>query len=269
MTKLDQSEDTRLRELLRGREKTRGFLVAFEGPDGSGKTTQRKLFKAWMRSVGHQVVTYKWNSSPMISPILKARKRAHSLSPQEYCILSAAAFRHQLETEILPALWSGKVVLADQFLFTALARDTARGLDLRWVMNAYVPLLWPDQVFYFSLPVEIAAQRARSNKPPGFYGSGQDVTNIADPSKSHQQFLGRVIQEYEALAKIFQFLKVDARQSIYEQHREIRQRFVTGERRTWAEWNTEAVLDWLSSTARLPNVETGKEEKQKRAEGKK
>jgi thymidylate kinase len=46
--------------------------VAFEGPDGSGKTTQRKLFKAWMRSVGHEVVTYKWNSSPLISPILKA-----------------------------------------------------------------------------------------------------------------------------------------------------------------------------------------------------
>ena len=46
--------------------------------------------------------------------------------------------------------------------------------------------------------------------------------NIADPVKSHRQFLGRVIQEYEALAKIFQFVKMDARLSIYEQHRAIR-----------------------------------------------
>ena len=107
--RLDPAEDRRLRELLHRQEKNRGFLVAFEGPDGSGKTTQRKLFKAWMRSVGHDVVTYKWNTSPLISPILKARKLAHSLSPEEYCILSAAAFRHQLDTEILPALWAGSV----------------------------------------------------------------------------------------------------------------------------------------------------------------
>jgi dTMP kinase len=255
----DAAEERRLRELLRRQDKSRGFLVAFEGPDGSGKTTQRKLFKAWMRSVGHEVVTYKWNSSPLISPILKARKLAHSLSPEEYCILSAAAFRHQLNTEILPALWSGKVVVADQFLYTAVARDTARGLDLNWVLNAYLPLFWPDQVFYFALSAEAASERGRA-KVPSFYSAGQDVTNIADAKKSHLQFLGRVIQEFDALSTIFQFLKVDARQSIWEQHREIRQMFMTAERRPWGEWNTEAVMAWLSARAGAPNGETGKEE---------
>jgi dTMP kinase len=258
----DAAEEKKFRDLLHRQDKTRGFLVAFEGPDGSGKTTQRKLFKAWMRSVGHDVVTYKWNSSPLISPILKARKLARSLSPEEYCILSAAAFRHQLDTEILPALWAGKVVVADQFLYTALARDMARGLDLHWVMNAYLPLFWPDQVFYFSLSAEAAVKRVRSNKKPGFYGAGQDVTNIADPEKSHSQFLGRVIQEYEALSKIFQFLKVDARQSIYEQHRAIRQMFVTAKRRPWAEWNTDAVMAWLHTRAGALNGESGQEERE-------
>ncbi len=253
-----------LHELLKRQEKRRGFLVAFEGPDGSGKTTQRKLFKTWLRSVGHEVVTYKWNSSPLVEPILKARKLAHSLSPEEYCILSAAAFRHQLETEVLPALWDGKVVVADRFLFTALARDTARGLDLPWVMNAYDPLFWPDLVFYFALPPEVSSQRIMANKKPSFYEAGQDVTNIADPLKSHRQFVGRIIQEYEALAKIFQFLKVDARQSIYEQHRAIRQMFMVGHRRAWAEWNTEAVVSWLDSRARTPNVEIVEEKRQTR-----
>jgi dTMP kinase len=256
----DAAEDRRLRDLLRGQAKSRGILVAFEGPDGSGRTTQRKLFKAWMRSVGHDVVTYKWNSSPLISPILKARKLAHSLSPEEYCLLSAAAFRHQLNTEILPALWSGKVVVADQFLYTALARDMVRGLDLHWVLNAYLPLFWPDQVFYFVLSAEAASDRGRA-KMPGFYAAGQDVTNIKDPEKSHLQFLSRVIQEYEALSTIFQFLKVDARQSIYEQHREIRQMFMTAKHRPWAEWNTDAVLAWLSTRAGAPNGKTGKEER--------
>ena len=254
-------EERRLRELLRRQEKKRGFLVAFEGPDGSGKTTQRKLFKTWLRSVGHEVVTYKWNSSPLIEPILKARKQAHSLSPEEYCILSAAAFRHQLETEVLPALWEGKMVVADRFLFTALARDTARGLDLHWVMNAYLPLFWPDLVVYFELPRDLSTERLLSKKQPSYYEAGQDVTNIANPEKSHREFVGRVIQEYEALAKIFQFLKVDARLKIYEQHRQIRQMFMVGHRRNWAEWNQDAVLAWLRGRVNTPNVEIGKEER--------
>jgi dTMP kinase len=251
------TDKRRFHELLRRQEKKRGFLVAFEGPDGSGKTTQRKLFKTWLRSVGHEVVTYKWNTSPLVNPILKARKLAHSLSPEEYCVLSAAAFRHQLESEIMPALWEGKMVVADRFLFTALARDTARGLDLNWVMNAYVPLFWPDMVFYFELPADLSTQRVGAKRKPSYYEAGQDVTNIADPCESHRQFVSRVIQEYDALAKIFQFLKVDARQSIYEQHRAIRQMFMVGQRRPWAEWNTEAVLSWLGSMPRVGNVEIG------------
>ena len=48
----------------------RGLLVAFEGPDGSGKTTQRKLFKTWLKAEGYDVVTTKWNSSDLIKPII-------------------------------------------------------------------------------------------------------------------------------------------------------------------------------------------------------
>jgi hypothetical protein len=79
--------------------------------------------------------------------------------------------------------------------------------------------------------------------------------------KSHREFLRRVIQEYEALAKIFQFLKVDGRQSIYEQHRAIRQLFMLGHRRPWEEWNTEAVLAWLAKRGNSENGEDRKESK--------
>ena len=263
-TPVSGKEDREIRELLQKQEKKRGYLVAFEGPDGAGKTTQRKLFKTWLRSVGHEVVTYRWNSSTLIEPILKARKTARALSPEEYCILSAAAFRHQLETEILPALWEGKMVVADRFLFTALARDAARGLDLTWVVNAYVPLFWPDMIFYFDLPPEMSSQRIMANKKPSYYAAGQDVTNITDPQKSHREFVGRVIREYEGLAKIFQFLKVDARQSIYEQHRQIRQMFMVGHRKPWAECNEEAIRCWLNSGGtKTPHAEIGEEKREK------
>src|SRR2546428_13165715 len=100
--------NAKLLTLLRAREKKRGFLIAFEGPDGSGKTTQRKLFKTWLQTEGYEVVTTKWNSSELIKPIIKARKSVQALSPEEFSLLHAADFRHRVERTVLPALWAGK-----------------------------------------------------------------------------------------------------------------------------------------------------------------
>jgi dTMP kinase len=234
-----------LRDLLRRKESKRGYLVAFEGPEGAGKTTQRKLFKKWLESEGHVVLTTKWNSSPLVKPLIKARKELRALNPHEYCLLHAAEFRHRLEEEILPALWEGKVVLADQYLFAALARDVAAGLELNWVLNAYMPLFWPDMVFYFAVSAETSGRRAASTRRPKFYEAGQDVTDIDDPAVSFRTFVGRLIREYEALALIFQFITVDAEQSIYEQHRKIRDRFKEAKRRPWADWNLDVVQEWI------------------------
>src|ERR1041384_507037 len=122
---------------------SRGLLIAFEGPDGSGKTTQRKLFKTWLEAEGHSVVTTKWNSSDLIKPIIKARKTARALSPEEFSLLHAADFRHRVEQTILPALWAGRTVIANRFLFTGLVDAEARGLALDWILKLYQPLLWP------------------------------------------------------------------------------------------------------------------------------
>src|SRR5437588_6332119 len=224
----------------------RGFLIAFEGPDGSGKTTQRKLFKTWLQTEGYEVVTTKWNSSELIKPIIKARKSVQALSPEEFSLLHAADFRHRVEHTVLPALWAGKVVIADRFLFTGLARDVARGLDLDWVLKLYQPLLWPDLVFYFAVSPITSGKRVTATRTPNFYEAGQDVTAVDDPVESYQRFIARVIREYESLALIFNMITVDAEQSIGEQHRQIRQLFLEGQQRPWSEWNTEAVAEWLA-----------------------
>jgi dTMP kinase len=224
----------------------RGFLVAFEGPDGSGKTTQRKLFKTWLKAEGYDVVTTKWNSSDLIKPIIKSRKDVHALSPEEFSLLHGADFRHRVEQVILPALWAGKVVIADRFLFTGLARDVARGLDLDWVLKLYQPLLWPDLVFYFAVSPGTSGKRVVATRTPRFYEAGQDVTEVEDPVESYQRFITRVIREYESLALIFNFITVDAEQSIGDQHRQIRELFREGQKRPWSEWNADAVAEWLA-----------------------
>lgn len=232
-------------QLVRAREEKRGLLIAFEGPDGSGKTTQRRLFKNWLATEGHNVVTTKWNSSEFVKPLVRARKAARSLSPEEFSMLHAADFRYRLDTEILPALWQGRTVIADRYLFTGLARDAARGLDFGWLLDVYWPMYWPDLVFYFSVSPQTSGQRIAKERSPSYYESGQDMTGVEDSLQSYTSFIGRVIQEYEALAKIFQFVTVDAEQSIADQHKLIRSLFAENGRRPMNQPNREVLATWL------------------------
>jgi dTMP kinase len=243
-----------IRAFIRQHESRRGLLVAFEGPDGSGKTTQRKLFKRWLVSEGHDVVTTRWNSSPLVKPLIKVRKHARTLSPREFCLLHAADFRDRLDHVVLPALWRGQTVVADRYLFTALARDAARGLELDWMLNVYRPILWPDLVFYFAVSPETSGCRIAAIRSPKYYEAGQDVTGLADPFASYRQFITRVIREYEALALIFRFVTVDAEQPVAVQHQRIRSLFLQSERRSWVDWNVEAVLDWVARTPRAAEL---------------
>ena len=64
-----------------------------------------------------------------------------------------------------------------------------------------------------------------------------------------QAFL-RVIRESESLALIFNFITVDAEQSIGEQHHAIRRMFRECEERPWSDWNAEAFGEWLASRDR-------------------
>ena len=245
-----QAKARSLPALIAARERSRGLLIAFEGPDGSGKTTQRKLLQRWLESRDHQVVSTRWASSPSIKPLLKVRKKIRTLSIEEYSLLHAADFRHRLESTILPALWAGKTVLADRYLFTALARDAARGLDLDWLLHAYSPLLWPDLVLYFSMSPEDSKRRVASTRSPRFYEAGQDITGIEDPLASYSRFIERVVKEYNNLSVVFEFVTVDAGEAVYRQHTRVRECVERAAKRPWIEFSEDAVKEWLTHTLR-------------------
>ena len=121
-------------------------------------------------------------------------------------------------------------------------------------MDVYDPLFWPDMVFYFSVSPETSGKRIAADRSPSYYEAGQDVTEISDPLASYTQFIGRVIKEYEALAQIFQFVTVDAEQSIFEQHRVIRELFESGARRPWEKRNQKVLIEWLSHHPKLVDL---------------
>lgn len=247
----------RLSNVVRAHEKKRGLLIAFEGPIGAGASTQRRLFKLWLEQLGHEVVTFKCTPSRAIRPLMKVRTRRHALSAEELCLLQAANFRHRLETHVLPALWEGKTVVADRFLFTSLAGASARGLDLDWLLSAHAPLFWPDLVFYFAVSATISTTRVATGRAPKFYDAGQDVTDIADPITSYTRFVERAIKEYHAMSLIFQFVTIDGELPIYAQHRRLRGLLEEGRRQPWCQRNMEAVVEWLAWSPAAAEVRRG------------
>ena len=72
------------------------------------------------------------------------------------------------------------------------------------------------------------------------------MTDVDDPVESYHRFIGRVIKEYESLALIFNFITIDAEQSIRDQHEELRRLFRECEARPWSDWNADAVGEWLA-----------------------
>ncbi len=110
-----------------------GRLIVVEGIDGSGKSTQLSLLHKWLESKGYGVVFSEWNSSPLVKDTTKYGKKKKMLTPATFSLIHSTDFADRTERSILPLLKAGAVVLCDRYIYTAFARDVARGMDREWV----------------------------------------------------------------------------------------------------------------------------------------
>lgn len=194
------------------------MFVAFEGLDGAGKSTNARLLQRWLARQGECVLT-DWNSSPIVAPAIKRAKKQRALTPVSYSLLHAADFADRHERIIRPALDSGKSVIADRYLWTALARDTVRGCDHNWVASIYAFAIRPDITFYLRVAPEIAL--ARKDRAPKYYESGRDVYPRCDAYEAFCLYQRRIVAAYEEMAD--EFVVIDGTLSPRKQQRAIRQ----------------------------------------------
>ena len=201
----------------------RGRLIVVEGIDGSGKSTQIQLLRRWLEARGVRVLSTEWNSSDLVRQATKRGKKKNLLTPTTFSLLHATDFADRLTYSIIPYLKAGITVLADRYIYTAFARDIARGVDPRWVKDLYSFAMKPDLAFYFRVPIEVAVARiigARSKIK--FYEAGMDLGLSADPVESFRLFQGRVIGEYDRLTGEHGFRVIDGTRSIDAQQRQVR-----------------------------------------------
>ncbi len=201
-----------------------GRLFIVEGTDGSGKSTQIYLLKRWLEDSGYPVFFTEWNSSDLIKAASKKAKKKNLLTPTTFSLIHACDFADRYEKMILPHLRAGYIVLADRYIYTAYARDMARGCDPDWVRNLYSYAVKPSVAFYFHTPLEISLDRILRSRPQlKYHEAGLDLGLTTDPVESFKLFQGMIKANYDEMAKEEHFRLVDATESVELQQRKVRQ----------------------------------------------
>jgi len=200
-----------------------GKLLAVEGLDGSGKSTQIYLVKRWLELEGYRVFFTEWNSSILVKKSTTKGKKRQLLTPTTFSLIHATDFADRYERQILPLLRAGYLVLCDRYIFTALARDAVRGVDRDWVEQLYSFAVLPDITFYFRVPLECSLSRILEGRPAlKYHEAGLDMGWSSDPYESFRIFQGKVFAEYEAMRQKFDFTAIDATEEIHIQQAKVR-----------------------------------------------
>jgi len=194
-----------------------------EGIDGSGKTTQLALLAKWLKAAGRPVFQTEWNSSALVKAATKTGKKQNSLTPMTFSLLHATDFADRLLYNVIPPLKAGMIVLADRYTYTAFARDTARGVDRRWVRELYSFAVKPDLAVYFRVPIDVSVDRLLARRVKlKFYEAGLDMGWSANAVESFRIFQGKVLDEYDRLVDEYGLSVVNAVGSITDQQRTFR-----------------------------------------------
>ena len=194
---------------------TKGVFIAFEGGEGSGKSTQSKCLKKWLEEEGEEVVLSREPGGTEMGKDLRRILLDHStgeISPRAEALLYAADRAHHVYSKIRPALDRGEVVITDRYFDSSIAYQGAGRVLVsgevarisRWATES----LFPTLTILIDLPAETGLGRLKS----------KDRLEV-EPLDFHE----RIRQEYLQLSLLDpeRYLVVDGRQTVEEIHLDI------------------------------------------------
>jgi dTMP kinase len=199
---------------MKKNDDTRGYLITFEGSEGSGKTTQIDRIANRLETHNHDVLVTRepggTEIGEKIRTILMHEECGKAMKPETELLLFAAS-RAQLVREVIePALEKGQIVLCDRFLdSTTVYQGVGRRIasePVAMINQFAVGNLMPDLTIVLDLPAEIGLERARRR-----------AKEMPDRMQEENiEFYRKVREGYLVLAKALpqRFLVINASQSI-------------------------------------------------------
>lgn len=144
-----------------------GFFITFEGPDGSGKSTQIKLIEKYLKQCGYDIVITREPGGTKISEKIRdiILDKAHvEMDYVTEALLYAASRAQHVSQVILPALKDGKVVICDRYVDSSYVyQGIGRGLGecVRDINRIATQDCMPDITFLFKISPEKSKRRIR------------------------------------------------------------------------------------------------------------
>ncbi|MDR2945796.1 MAG: dTMP kinase [Candidatus Adiutrix sp.] len=146
----------------------RGFFLTLEGLDGAGKTTQLHLVAEALRERGlDPLPTREPTSGPWGQKIRElARRGRQGVRPEDELDFFVRDRAEDVEA-FAPAALAGRPVLADRYILSNIAYQSALGLDPELILKRNAAFPWPDLIIILEIPVEEGLRRIAQNREGG------------------------------------------------------------------------------------------------------
>ena len=207
-------------ELLPGR------LIVIEGTDGVGRSTQLRLLRPWLESSGYAVVDTEMTRSVLVGAGLKQAKEGHTLGPITLNLFYATDFVDRFESQIVPPLRAGFIVLTDRYIYSLMARALVRGADPTWIRSIYGLALKPDAIFYLKIGIDELIPRVLQRGGFDFWESGMDMRLGADLFESFVNYQTIMLEQYDSMTREYGFQVLDASLPVEQINEQLKQKML-------------------------------------------
>lgn len=181
-----------------------GFLIALEGLDGVGKTTQARRLAAALKSRGLTVVFTKEPTPGRYGRQLGQllRQGRSGLTPARELALFTADRRDHVAQVIRPALAAGAIVITDRYYHSSMAYQGARGLDVSEIQRlneAFAPI--PDLVIILTLPLPQIMERL-ARRPTRVWDAFEQADYLKKVGEIYASLSGPQLYHLEARGSV-------------------------------------------------------------------
>jgi len=170
-----------------------GKFLVFEGPDGSGQSTQAELLKNFLIKKKFKVVLTKEPTkiSKAGKKIEKILNKKNKTSPKELQKLFAEDRKWHLKNIIIPSLKEGKIVISDRYFFSSFAYGKSEGISLKYLIDLNKDFLLPDKTFILDVSPSVCISRIKKR--------GEETTLFEKEEK-----LEKVLKIYKTFPQKFE-----------------------------------------------------------------